>query len=72
MPGAQEQMHMVAQQGPGVAGGGRSGYEIAQPIQKGFKISGILENRLTFYPTDDDVMNRPGGIYAGFSRLSFS
>lgn len=65
---SQEEMHMIAEQRPCVAGSGTSQQQLAKAIKKSVPITIFSKDRLPFDPSDDNVMQRPCSVY---SRLTW-
>ncbi len=67
LTGAQQQMDMIGHQGPRIADGFGVGEQFAEPIEEILPVGVILENRLPFDPTDDDMLQRTWCIYSGLA-----
>ena len=60
----EKKMSMIAKQRPRIAGSGGFQQDTAKPSEKGLPIRIIPVNRPSFDSTNDDVVERPRGVYS--------
>jgi hypothetical protein len=64
---AQQQMEMIGDQGPGIAGGACLGQHQTKAADEGMAILIITEDLSALYAAGDQMMQGTRGIYTGFA-----
>ena len=72
LPGGKQQVEVVGYQGPGINGCFSFAKDIFESFKKLIAILIVFKNLAFLDSSDDNVVQRTGSIYAGFTRHVFS
>jgi hypothetical protein len=61
---SQEEMCMIAEQGPCIARRGTSQQQIAESLKKSVPITTVAKDHSLFDPSDDYMVQRPWSVYS--------